>query len=111
MARHAVVDLAQVRNISPPTAVNRLSSTEFTQFQDRLSAAGLRLRERTASEQALAELRATYEPFVSALAKRMQVTLPPWLPPADTLDDWQTSAWDERFPSTRQTLNKLMHPD
>jgi hypothetical protein len=110
MARHAVVDLAQVLNISPPTAVNRLSSTEFTHLQDLLAASGLRLKESTASQQELAELRATYEPFVSALAQRIQVSLPPWLPPADTLNDWQTSAWDDRFPSIRQTLNKVMHP-
>jgi len=110
MARHAVVDLAQVLNISPSTAVNRLSSAEFTQLQDMLLTAGIHLRESRTSEQKLSELRATYEPFVSALAKRIQVPLPPWIPPKDTLDDWQTSAWDDRFPSIRETLNKMMHP-
>lgn len=29
MARHVIVDLDQALNISPPTAVNRLSSTEL----------------------------------------------------------------------------------
>jgi voltage-gated potassium channel Kch len=110
MARHAVVDLAQVLNISPSTAVNRLSSAEFTQLQDMLVTAGIHLRESRTSEQKLSELRATYEPFVSALAERIQVSLPPWIPPKDTLDDWQTSAWDDRFPSIRETLNKMMHP-
>jgi hypothetical protein len=28
----------------------------------------------------------------------------------DALDDWQTSAWDEQFPSIHQTLEELMHP-
>lgn len=110
MARHAVVDLAQVLNISPSTAVNRLSSAEFTQLQDMLVTAGIRLRESRTSEQKLSELRMTYEPFVSALAQRIQVSLPPWIPPKETLDDWQTSAWDDRFPSIRETLNKVMHP-
>jgi len=110
MARHAVVDLAQVLNISPSTAVNRLSSAEFTQLQDILVTAGIHLRESRKSEQKLSELRTTYEPFVSALARRIQVSLPPWIPPKDTLDDWQTSAWDDRFPSIRETLNKMMHP-
>jgi hypothetical protein len=109
-ARHAVVDLAQVLNTSPTTGVNRLSSAEWTQVRERLAAADIRLQESTASEQKLAELRATYEPFVSALAERIQVALPPWLPPAEALDDWQTSAWDELFPSIHQTLNKVMHP-
>lgn len=110
MARHAVVDLAQVLEISPPTAVNRLSSAEFTHLQDILVTAGIRLRESRTSEQKLSELRATYEPFVSALAERIQVSLPPWIPPKETLDDWQTSAWDDRFPSIHETLNKVMHP-
>jgi hypothetical protein len=111
MARHAVVDLAQVLNTSPIPGVNRLSSVEFTQLQDLLAASGIRLKEGTASEQKLAELRETYEPFVSALANRIQVSLPPWITPADALDDWQTSAWDDMFPSIRQTLNKVMHPE
>jgi len=110
MARHAVIDLAQILDISPPTAVNRLSSAEFTQLQDMLVTAGIRLRESRISEQKLSELRATYEPFVSALAERIQVSLPPWIPPKETLDDWQTSAWDDRFPSIHETLNKVMHP-
>ena len=109
MARHAVVDLAQVLNTSPPTAVNRLSSAEFAHMREMLAAAGMCLQESTASEQKLAELRATYEPFVSALAERIQVSLPPWIPPKDALDDWQTSAWDDRFPTIRQTLHQVMH--
>jgi ion channel len=111
MARHAVVDLVQVLNIPPPTGVNRLSSAQFTQLQEILGAEGIRLRERRASEQQLTELRATYEPFVWALAQRIQVSLPPWIPPNDTPDDWQTSSWDARFPSMRQTLENLLHRD
>ena len=110
MARHAVVDLAQVLNVPPATGVNRLSSADFAQLREMLAATGVRLKDSIASEQDLAELRATYEPFVSALAARIQVSLPPWLPPAGTPDDWQTSAWDGRFPSIHQTLGKLMHP-
>jgi hypothetical protein len=59
---------------------------------------------------ALPLLRATYEPFVSALAQRIQVVLPPWIPPQGTLDDWQTSARDDRFPTIHQVLNKVMYP-
>ena len=110
MARHAVIDLAQILDISPPSAVNRLSSAEFMHLQDMLVTAGIHLREGRTSEQRLSELRATYEPFVSALAEKIQVSLPPWIPPNETLDDWQTSAWDDRFPSIRQTLKNVMHP-
>src|SRR5437763_8684523 len=41
MARHAVVDLAQVLNTSPTPAVNRLSSVAFTRLQDMLAASGI----------------------------------------------------------------------
>jgi hypothetical protein len=108
MARHAVVDLAQVLGTSPTPGVNRLSSSDFAHLQDVLAASGIHWKEGTATEQKLAELRETYEPFVSALATRIQVSLPPWLPPGNSLDDWQTSAWDEMFPSTRRTLLKVM---
>ena len=109
MARHAVVDLALVIGIPPTTGVNRLSAAEFAHLRDVLAASGIHLREGTATEQKLAALRETYEPFVSALADRMLVSLPPWIPPENTLDDWQTTAWDDLFPSTRQTLLKVMH--
>ena len=68
------------------------------------------MKESAVCEQKLAELRATYEPFVSGLSERILVSLPPWLPPQDALDDWQTSAWDEQFPSIHQTLNEVMRP-
>ncbi len=109
-ARHAVVDLAQVLGATPADGVNRLEASDLTRVRERLLASGIPLHESTTSEQKLAELRATYEPFVSGLARRIQVSLPPWLPPADALDDWQTSAWDEQFPSIHQTLDKVMHP-
>ena len=87
-----------------------LKQKEKPARREMLEAADIHLQEGTASEQKLAELRATYEPFVSGLASRIQVSLPPWLPPKDALDDWQTSAWDEQFPYIHQTLNQVMHP-
>ncbi len=108
LARDAVVDLAQVMNTSPTTGVNRLSSTAFAHLQDVLAASGIRLNPGAATEQKLAEFRETYEPFVSALADRLLVSLPPWILPADSLDDWQTTVWDDLFPSTRRTLLKVM---
>jgi hypothetical protein len=108
-ARHAVVDLAQVLNTPPIPTVDRLSAAEFTRLQEMLAETGLCLREGAANEQELAGLRATYEPFVCALAQRIQVSLPPWIPPTDTLDDWETSAWDDQFPNYRKTLNRVFH--
>jgi hypothetical protein len=109
MARHAAVDLSQVFDTSPTLGVNRLSSDEFARLRDVLASSGVHLKEGMATEQKLAQLRETYEPFVSALAHFLLVNLPPWLPPAGSLDDWQTSAWDDLFPSTRQTLIHVIH--
>jgi hypothetical protein len=111
MARHAVVDLVQVLNIPPPKAANRLSSAQFSHLRELLTTGGIRLREDPPSQQQLSELRATYEPFVSALAARIQVSLPPWIPPTDTPDDWQTSSWDDRFPAMRETLENFLRRD
>jgi hypothetical protein len=108
MARHAVVDLTQALGASPNASVNRLPSPEFDRLQAILAGAGLRVRQGTETERALAELRATYEPFVSALAERVMVSLPPWVAPAHALDDWQTSAWDNQFPSVAPALSRVM---
>ncbi len=109
MARHTVVDLAQVFGAKPPTDADRLSSTQYSEMRQVLAAAGIPLRESTVSEQRLSELRATYEPFVAALAGYIRVSLPAWYSLAGSLDDWQTSAWDEQFPANHQTLDDLMH--
>jgi Ion channel len=109
MARHAAVDLAQVFNTPPTPGVNRLSSSEFAHLREVLAAYGIRLKEGTATERKLAELRGTYEPFVSSLANFLLVSLPPWITPEDSLDDWQTSAWDDILPSSRHTLDKVIH--
>ncbi|MBV8695245.1 MAG: hypothetical protein JO183_07140, partial [Ktedonobacteraceae bacterium] len=111
MARHSVVDLVQVLHTSPKTEVNRLTSTDFAHLQAHLAASGISLKPGVGTEQKLARFRETYEPFVSALANLLLVSLPPWIPPADSLDDWQTSAWDDLLPSARQTLIKMMHQE
>jgi len=109
IARHAVVDLAQVFNSPPIIGVNRLSSAEFAHLRDILAQSGILLNGGTATERKLAELRETYEPFVSGLANYLMVSIPPWITPEGNLDDWQTTAWDDLLPSIRQTLIKVMH--
>ena len=110
IARHAVVDLAQVFNMPPiTTGVNRLPPAEFARLRGVLAESGILLNEELATEQKLAELRATYEPFVSSLAHFLLVSLPPWITPESNLDDWQTSAWDAMLPSTRRTLREVIY--
>jgi hypothetical protein len=110
MARHAVVDLAQVLGTTPIIGVDRLPPAEFANLLGVLQVCALHLEEVPTAEQKLADLRETYEPFVLALADRLLVSLPPWIPPGDSLDDWQTTAWDDMLPRTAKTLIEIMHP-
>jgi len=96
MARHAVVDLAQVFNTPPHEPTQRLTDAELPRLRERLAEAGLRLRDgadAAAATQQLAELRQMYEPYVAALARHLAVTLPPWVRQVERPDNWQTSAW------------------
>ena len=34
-----------------------------------------------------------YEPYIYALAKYLNQTLPPWIPQKKGKDNWQTTAW------------------
>jgi hypothetical protein len=99
MARHAIVDLALVFHTPPRTpTTDRLSATRLLQLREMLGAAGLVLREGSAVDAKLAELRAMYEPFVDGLAHFLLFTLPPVLSDKAAVDNWQTSAWMRRTP-------------
>jgi ion channel len=94
MARHAVVDLAQIFN-TPPREVplDRLSKDENNRLRSFLSAAGVKLAVGDEADAKLSELRRMYEPYVKSLADYLLVTLPVWAPTAEVFDNWQTSAW------------------
>ena len=94
MARHAVVDLAQVFNTPPIASVQRLTDAEFSQLRTRLAEAGLRMHDAASTARRLDELRRLYEPYVASLARHLAVTLPPWVRDVERPDNWQTSAWE-----------------
>jgi hypothetical protein len=94
ITRHAVVDLAQVFNCPPHKPKNdRLAPDELTRMRTILAEAGLKLREGSEVNQRLTELRQMYEPYVYSLSNHLRITLPPWIPKARHIDNWQTSAW------------------
>jgi hypothetical protein len=98
MARHAVVDLAQILQTPPRApAGDRLPSPALAHLRGTLAAAGLSLQADVAADQRLAELRGIYEPYVSALADYLCMLLPPWNSAAGVADNWQTSAWERRL--------------
>ncbi|PYP55828.1 MAG: two pore domain potassium channel family protein [Gemmatimonadetes bacterium] len=104
MARHAVVDLAQVFSTPPRRPEERLPSAQLARLRERLAAGGLALKGRPDFEPRLTELRRMYEPYVEALSDHLALPLPPWVRERERPDNWQTSAWDRvvRLPVTEE---------
>lgn len=95
MARHVGVDLCQVLDSPPhPPASDRLPPQDLRRVRASLSEAGVVLPDTPEVEQKLGELRRSYEPYMAALAERLLLTLPPWLPSPGAKDNWQKTAWN-----------------
>ncbi len=94
ITRHTVVDLAQVLDCRPHKPKHdRLPPDELTRMRAILKEAGLKLREGDAVDQKLSDLRQMYEPYIYSLSVYLQVAIPSWIPRANRMDSWQTSAW------------------
>jgi hypothetical protein len=95
MARHAVVDLAQIFISAPHVlAPDRLPPASLTSLQGVLAEAGVVLLEGVTVEPKLTELRRMYEPYVHSLSEYLCMPLPPWFRMTVAPDSWQTSAWE-----------------
>jgi Ion channel len=95
MARHAVVDLAQVVNAQyGPHEVNRLPPEDLRRLRADLAQHGVNLYQGADAPERLAELRALYEPYSHALGRRLFMTLPPWIRSEYKKDNWQGGPWD-----------------
>lgn len=96
MARHAVVDLAQVINMQyNPHFPDRLPGEEMARLRQTLAERKISLRTGEAFEQKLAHLRSMYEPYAQAIAARLLITLPPWTHAEKKRDNWQAGPWDK----------------
>ncbi len=94
IARHAVVDLAQIFITAPrPPKKDRLPPEDLARLRAELAKAGLRLRQGQEADNRLIELRSMYEPHVHALAEYLHLTVPTWIPTGKAADNWQTSPW------------------
>ena len=93
MARHAVVDLAQVFSVAPPEEpVDRLADGQFDQLMTRLQSAGLAFEQGDVRER-LAERRAMYEPYIAALSAHLALPLPEWNRTVERPDNWEGAPW------------------
>jgi hypothetical protein len=94
MARHSVVDLAQVLRRRPRApARDRLPREELRKLRAALAAGGVVLDDADAAEDKLAELRAMYEPYVHALAEYLLMALPQWRLSDESRHNWRATAW------------------
>ena len=95
MARHAAVDLAQVVNAEyDPHVPDRLPPEQLEKLRQTLIAAGLRPKQDDEADKKLLKMRSLYEPYCEALARRLLLTLPPWLHDEKRKDNWQGGPWD-----------------
>jgi hypothetical protein len=96
IARHAIVDIAQVFAAKPSSwDDHRLTPADLRRMRGYLADAGLRLHDGEDFEQKLASLRRMYEPYVTVLAAYLAVAVPLWIKASDRADNWQTSAWEK----------------
>jgi hypothetical protein len=93
IARHAAVDLSQVLNTLPPKYETKLVRTfNITKIRKILKEAGIPMSEGEAADEKLTKMRGLYESYVSTLADRLLMPLPPWIPTDGLQDDWLSSA-------------------
>jgi hypothetical protein len=95
VARHAMVDLAQLVNAQyDPLAPDRLEEEQLSRLEQALQDHGLHFREAATSEETLVHLRSLYEPYALAMAGNLLITLPPWIHPEKRKDNWEGGPWD-----------------
>ncbi|HEX8164077.1 MAG TPA: potassium channel family protein [Pyrinomonadaceae bacterium] len=108
MARHAVVDLSQIFNLTPaPWSEARLRPETLARLRSGLAADGVSLRDGPGSEEKLASLRRMYEPYVSSLSAHLAMPLPAWVDARASVDNWQTSAFERHPQRVAETVTSV----
>jgi ion channel len=112
IARHAVVDLAQVFGTPPkPLPHERLTAVDLRRIRDTLAQHGLKLLDGEEADRKLEALRKMYEPYIYALATYLNQSLPPWIPQKKGKDNWQTTAWGEAAGRTEKRATAVAIDD
>ncbi len=94
MARHALIDLGQVFEVTKKTAgqpaveFDRLPAKDFYHLCDALGENHLRLCGDPAAANRLNTIRAMYEPPALALSEYLRMPLPVWVAPPKVNDQW-----------------------
>lgn len=93
MARHALVDLAQIFSLQPLiNAPDRLPSDRYQVLYDMLCQSGVSVCRDNHSSERLREMRALYEGYAEALSRYLFMPLPQWIAEHPHKDNWMTVA-------------------
>jgi hypothetical protein len=89
MARHAMVDLAQILSLTPINdAPDRLPEARYEQLYKLLCKSGVSVCRDDRSIERLREMRALYEGYAEALSRYLYMPLPPWIADQPHKDNW-----------------------
>src|SRR6185312_8639455 len=93
MARHALVDLAQILSLKPRNnAPDRLPPERYQKLFDLLCQSGMNVCHDSLSSERLREMRELYEGYAEALSRHLFMPLPPWITEGPHRDDWMKVA-------------------
>jgi hypothetical protein len=93
MARHALVDLAQIFLLQPiHDAADRLPPERYQALYDLLCQSGVSVCRDSLSSDRLREMRALYEGYAEALSCYLFMPLPQWIADHAHKDNWMTVA-------------------
>ncbi len=94
IARHAVVDLAEVLRVPPSRpAQDRLPPKEVLQVRNLLVECRASSKCGESGDKKLIELREMYEPYLNGLSLRLLMPLPSWGVGHRFVENWKRSAW------------------
>jgi len=89
MARHAMVDLAQIFSLPPiSNGPDRLPPDRFQHLHDFLCQSGVSVCTDPHSADRLRDMRALYEGYATALSNYLHMPLPPWISDQPHKDNW-----------------------
>jgi hypothetical protein len=89
MARHALVDLAQIFSLAPVNdAPDRLPPERYEQLYELLCESGVKVCRDGRSIERLRDMRGLYEGYAQALSDYLRMPLPPWIAEKPHKDNW-----------------------
>ena len=93
VGRHALADLARSFHAKVPSEPpERLSDEDLDELISRLEDGGLDLVEDGAAREKLDKLCSSYEKYAVAIAERLALALPGWLPGEDAVEYWRLAS-------------------